>query len=114
MNFTRDAEVLAAFRGEAEERLEEIEAGLTGLSNAQTPPDPEVWRELFRCAHSIKAGANLLELHELEKLARNLEDYLDMLRKGILAFDESVMENMLEELDAMGFYVEGLSIPPTE
>lgn len=113
MDFTGDAEVLAAFRGEAEERLAEIEAGLAGLSDASTPPDLELWHRLFRCAHSIKASANLLELQALEKLAHNLEDYLDLLRKGVLDFDGSVMETMLEYLDAMGFYVEGLTIPPT-
>ncbi|OGR36854.1 MAG: hypothetical protein A2051_11125 [Desulfovibrionales bacterium GWA2_65_9] len=96
-----DPEVLAAFAEEAAERLEALEAGLLELERLPQEPQGDRLNAVFRDAHSIKAGSNLLHLKNLETAAHRLENVLDSLRKGQLAPHEDVFQALLDGVDLL-------------
>jgi two-component system chemotaxis sensor kinase CheA len=96
-----DPEVLAAFAEEAAERVSALEAGLLVLEGAPQAPHQDLLNAVFRDAHSIKAGANLLHLKSLETAAHRLENVLDSLRKGQLAPRGDVTQALLDGVDLL-------------
>lgn len=96
-----DPEVLAAFAEEASERLGALEAGLLELERSPREPQGDLLNAVFRDAHSIKAGANLLHLRNLETVAHRLENVLDSLRKGQLAPRGDVTQALLDGVDLL-------------
>lgn len=96
-----DAEVLAAFAEEAGERLQGLEDGLLALEKVRADPPVDLMDELFRNAHSVKAGAGLLGLRGLERAAHSLENVLDHLRKGTLAATDDVVSALLDGVDLL-------------
>ncbi|MBU1229720.1 MAG: Hpt domain-containing protein [Proteobacteria bacterium] len=96
-----DPEVLAAFAEEASERLSTLESGLLELERTAKAPQPGLLNAVFRDAHSIKAGANLLHLSLLETTAHRLENVLDSLRKGQLAAGGDVIQPLLDGVDLL-------------
>ncbi len=96
-----DPEVLAAFAEEASERLGALEAGLLELERLPQEPQGDLLNAVFRDAHSIKAGANLLHLKSLETAAHRLENVLDSLRKGQLAPREDVTQALFDGVDLL-------------
>lgn len=99
--FDSDPEVLAAFAEEATERLGALEAGLLELERTFQAPRADLLNAVFRDAHSIKAGANLLHLRHLETAAHRLENVLDSLRKGQLSPGEDVTQALLDGVDLL-------------
>lgn len=97
----RDPEVLAAFAEEAQERLLSLEAGLLDLERTPHSPPPGLLDAVFRDAHSVKAGANLLGLRGLERAAHSLENVLDTVRKGKLSPTDEVVSALLEGVDLL-------------
>jgi len=95
-----DPEVLAAFAEEAAERVGALEAGLLELERSPKNPH-DLLNAVFRDAHSIKAGANLLQLRGVETVAHRLENVLDCLRKGQLAPREDVTQALLDGVDLL-------------
>lgn len=73
--------VLEVFLEETEERLNAVESGLLQMEADATNVDEELIHGIFRDAHSIKAGANLLKLSNIETLSHKLENILEMIRK---------------------------------
>jgi len=96
-----DPEILAAFAEESAERLGALEAGLLELERLDQAPPAELLNAVFRDAHSIKAGANLLHLKSLEAAAHRLENVLDGLRKGQLALGDEVTQALLDGVDLL-------------
>jgi two-component system chemotaxis sensor kinase CheA len=107
-DLAQDTEVLAAYRAEAEERILEIEAGLKALAHQTGQVDENLLHRMFRCAHSVKAGANLLELRTLEIRAHSLENLFDELRKGKVTLDASLVDQLFERLDDMGLFLDAM------
>ncbi len=107
-DLAQDPEVLAAFMAEAEERILEIEAGLKALAHQTGQVDAHLLHRMFRCAHSVKAGANLLELRTLEARAHSLENLFDELRNGKVTLDVSLVDQLFELLDDMGLFLDAL------
>ncbi|QLA16092.1 Hpt domain-containing protein [Desulfolutivibrio sulfoxidireducens] len=107
-DLAQDPEVLAAFRAESEERILEIEAGLKGLAHQAWHVDEDILHRMFRCAHSVKAGANLLEIRELETRAHSLENLFDDLRNGKVTLDAPLVDQLFERLDDMGLYLDAM------
>ena len=101
-DLAQDPEVLAAFMAEAEERILEIEAGLKALAHQTGKVDENLLHRMFRCAHSVKAGANLLELRELETRAHSLENLFNDLRNDNVTLDAPMVDQLFEQLDDMG------------
>ncbi len=82
MDFRDDEEIIITFIEETKEHLLELESGILWLEKNQNAPNEERIHSMFRAAHSIKAGANLLDLRNIEKLAHLLENALQSVRQG--------------------------------
>jgi Chemotaxis protein histidine kinase and related kinases len=99
--YDHDPEVLAAFAEESAQRLADLERGLLELERAPAAPGSDLLNAVFRDAHSVKAGANLLGLTQVEKAAHRLENVLDLLRAGRLAAGEEVCQALLDGVDLL-------------
>jgi two-component system chemotaxis sensor kinase CheA len=97
---TQRDHVLEVFLEETTDRLDSIESGLLALENS-TECDPQLVNQIFRDAHSVKAGANLLKLFNLEKLAHALENVLEQIRQCKLEASEMVITACLESVDKL-------------
>lgn len=96
-----DPEVVATFQEESAERLASVESGLLNLEKNSGAMDPELLRQVFRDAHSLKAAANLLGFTSIERLAHRMENTLDMLRNGRLTPGGSLFSALLEGVDGL-------------
>jgi two-component system chemotaxis sensor kinase CheA len=93
-----DLEALrAAFRGEAEERLAEMEETLLLL--AEQPASEEALHTLFRGAHTVKGDALTVGFPRLAEVMRLAEDLLERVRAGtaeLAARDVGVLMRVLD------------------
>lgn len=99
-------DVLTVFVEESRERLASIERGLLVLEKNCRDVDEAMIHGIFREAHSIKAGANLLHLRNIEDLAHKLENILERMRRRELTPTGRIISILLEGLDAMREMVE--------
>ncbi|MBI3977672.1 MAG: Hpt domain-containing protein, partial [Chloroflexi bacterium] len=83
------AETLDVFADEAAEHLREIEAALARL--ASRPPDSASARAIRRSVHTLKGAAAVVGLHQVSRLAHQIEDVLDR----ALAADEDLAESLV-------------------
>jgi two-component system chemotaxis sensor kinase CheA len=69
------AQLRATFRGEAEERLNTVEAGLDAIAAAREREwRPELVDEVFRAVHSLKGAARSVDLAAIESFCQLLEE----------------------------------------
>ena len=108
MDFREDAEVIFTFMDETIEHLMETESGILLLEKNQAETDPTMIHAMFRAAHSIKAGANLLEFKNIEKLAHALEATLQSLLSGELILEEQSATLFLQGIDKIRELAENL------
>lgn len=106
IDFAQDPEVVATFREEAEGRVFELEQGVRRLRSPGAGDAGSLIGPLFRSAHSLKAGANLLGFSEMERAAHLMENTLEQMRKGELAPDAAVLDQLIESLDRIGFMLD--------
>ncbi|MDP2848884.1 MAG: Hpt domain-containing protein [Humidesulfovibrio sp.] len=99
--FDHDPEVLAAFAEESAVRISSLEKGLLELEREPATPSTNLLNAVFRDAHSVKAGANLLGLRQVETAAHRLENVLDMLRSGRLSAEPEVCQSLLDGVDLL-------------
>lgn len=97
----QDPEVLAAFAEESATRIASLERGLLELERDPAHPDAELLNAVFRDAHSVKAGANLLGLRQVETAAHRLENVLDLLRSGRMQASPDVCQSLLDGVDLL-------------
>lgn len=71
--------ILGYFIEEAKDHLNTIEPGLLSLQS--TLKDSEMVNEIFRAAHSIKGGAAMLGLDNIQRTAHLLEDCFKLLKE---------------------------------
>jgi two-component system chemotaxis sensor kinase CheA len=104
-----DNDVLEVFLEETSERLNSIETGLLKLEdNNDKNSQTDVINSIFRDAHSVKAGSNLLELKQIEKLSHKLENVLEMIRKNELKPNEMIITASLESIDKLRELIENI------
>ncbi len=103
----RGDEVLEVYLEETAERLDSIESGLLILENT-TGCDSSLVNSIFRDAHSVKAGANLLELKTIEALSHKLENVLEMIRRCELEANEMIITACLESVDKLRELIENV------
>ena len=92
--------ILEVYLEETAERLDSIEAGLLKLEKNKEC-EPVLVNSIFRDAHSVKAGANLLKLKTIESLSHKLENVLEMIRTCELEASEMIITASLESLDKL-------------
>ncbi len=107
-NLDKDPEVLATFKGEAYDRLAELECGVDLLQHGESIDVATVVHDLFRSAHSLKATSNLLGFQGIEKAAKNLEDLLHQLRKQQRPLDAQTKEQLVQLLDTVGLCIDDI------
>lgn len=98
-------EVVLTFVEESSERLANIESRLLAMENSSVPDETAI-NSVFRDAHSIKAGANLLELRNIETLAHRIENIFEQMRQGRFLADSTSVTVLLEALDKIKDMVE--------
>ncbi len=91
--------VFRTFLEESEERLDDMESGILAMCEMPDRLDPELIHSIFRDAHSVKAGANLLGYKNIEVLSHKLENILDMVRMGRMTPTALVTDTLLQTLD---------------
>ena len=97
----RSDQVVEIFIEETIERLDSIESGLLKLEECGKGCGPETVNSIFRDAHSVKAGSNLLELKNIEELSHKLENVLEMMRKKQIPPTETIITACLESVDKL-------------
>ena len=93
--------VLEIFIEETTERLDSIESGLLKLESNGKAYGTDAINSIFRDAHSVKAGSNLLKLEKIEELSHKLENVLEMIRKDRLDPTEMIITACLESVDKL-------------
>ena len=81
------------------EHLTEIENGILVLEKSSRNNDDELVHSMFRAAHSIKAGANLLKFRNIEALSHDLENTLQKLRQKKLVLNKEIVDVFLKGID---------------
>jgi|APSaa5957512622_1039677.scaffolds.fasta_scaffold19059_2 chemotaxis protein histidine kinase CheA len=101
MDYKDDMEIVSTFVSETRDHLDEIEYGILKFENTKQGLDSELIDSMFRAAHSIKAGANLLEFKNIEEVSHALENILQKLRLENLALDSEMVTVLLEAIDTI-------------
>jgi len=94
-----DDEIVQDFLIEGGETLEQLDAQLVSLESA--PDDKQLLNAVFRAFHTIKGGAGFLALDNLVAVSHKSEDIFDMLRKGVLRIEPTLMDTFLQVLDVL-------------
>jgi two-component system, chemotaxis family, sensor kinase CheA len=92
------------FCAEARDNLARVASRLIDLEN--TPDDPEIINELFRCVHTVKGGARLLAIKKIEVLAHEMESLLGDFRGNGRKADAGVIDVLIESSRALTDMVE--------
>jgi two-component system chemotaxis sensor kinase CheA len=93
---------LTEFVAEATEILETLGRDVLALDQRRgDEPDPERLNATFRSAHSLKGLAAMFGVERLAHLAHRTEDALDALRLGRVAFDDGLLDTLVEALDVL-------------
>jgi len=90
---------LSRFVEEAREHCARLSDGLLNLE--QAVDRTEAIHGLFRSAHTIKGSARMLKLLGVSELAHGMEDLLDALRGGRLAFTPAFSDALFRGVDAL-------------
>ncbi len=101
MEFNEDTKIVTTFIDETTEHLLEIENGIISLEKNIGNIDVELVHSMFRAAHSIKAGANLLKFRNIESLSHELEDTLQKLRQKKIDLNKDIVDIFLKGIDRM-------------
>ena len=91
-----------AFWQESSELLEQFESGLLHLEKNPQGYDAEIINTLFRCAHTIKGGAGVVQFDALVGFTHVVESLMDLLRKGEMQLSADLVALLLECKDYMG------------
>jgi chemotaxis protein histidine kinase CheA len=92
-------EFLGEFQAEAGEKLDVIASQLLRLE--RDPANPQPVREMFLAAHTIKGGAAMLRLTDVEALAHALEDLLTSFRERERTLDAATADMLFQSIDQL-------------
>ncbi|APE06866.1 metal-dependent phosphohydrolase [Alteromonas sp. RW2A1] len=107
LTFTPDEleeDILADLMEEINELYESSEQTLIELE--LRPADNELQRALFRSIHTIKGDLGLVNFSPLIPLLQHVEDLLDYLRKGQVAYTSTMSDLVLLTMDRVKAFVE--------
>jgi len=93
-----DDDIRNDFLAEAGELVEQLATQLMALE--RDPADQELLNAVFRAFHTVKGGAGFLQLPPLVELCHAAEDVLNAVRNQRRAFDDAVMDAVMQAVDA--------------
>ena len=99
IKFNEDEKIVTTFIEETKEHLTEIEQGILLLEKNSGNIDDGLVHSMFRAAHSIKAGANLLEFRNIEALSHEMENTMQNLRQQKLVLTKDIVDVFLKQID---------------
>lgn len=99
--------IMGYFLEEARDHLTTIEQGLLNLQS--TIEDPEMANQLWRSAHSIKAGAAMLGLSSIQQTAHRLEEGLQVFQVYPVKVDQKLEALFIRVFDSLRQLLEQLS-----
>lgn len=111
MDFQKDEAIVNSLIEETREHLSEMENGILLLEKNRENADNELIHSMFRAAHSIKSGANLLKLETIETLSHTFENLLLKLRQRQLDLNKEMVETFLTGIDDTGTLLNNLETP---
>jgi two-component system, chemotaxis family, sensor kinase CheA len=103
-----EADLTVAFRDEATDRLDQMDAALLAIEAGKA--GPQTIAELFRHAHTIKGAAGMLGLDDIRVLAHAVEDVLAVMRDAPAASAEFA-DPLLRATGALRAQVDGDDVP---
>ncbi len=95
---------LTRFIEEARKHIARLSSGLITLE--QHPDDSEEIHTIFRCAHTIKGSANMMNLTEISEFAHMIENDLSKIRDGEVVVSKSHIDLLLKAVDTLGGMVD--------
>ena len=97
----KDDENLQIFVDEALEHLLDFEQNILSIEQSGQDVDSEVVNTVFRAVHTIKGGAGLLGLHNINVLAHKMENLLGLIREHSLVPNAEIINFLLQAGDAL-------------
>ena len=94
-----DESLLSDFVSESKEHLDVASAQLLALENE--PKNEEAINSVFRAFHTVKGIAGFLTLDEIQLLAHDTENLLDLVRRNEIDLSSSLIDLVFEALDWM-------------
>lgn len=101
-----DREILSDFVMESLESLETVEVSLMDLE--QDPGNLDSINAIFRSFHTIKGVSAFLNLDRINMLAHRAENLLDKARSGEIGIQATVVDIILESVDALKKLIVGV------
>jgi len=101
-----DRDILSDFVMESLESLETVEVCLMDLE--QYPGDLNSINAIFRSFHTIKGVSAFLNLNRINMLAHHAENLLDKARSGEISIQATVVDIILESVDALKKLIMGI------
>lgn len=92
-------QIIGYFIEEAREHMETIERALLNLQ--LSCDDPEQMNQLFRAAHSVKGGANMLGFKAVGHVAHRMEDCFKILKEHPVPIDRQIEDLFLKGFDTL-------------
>jgi two-component system chemotaxis sensor kinase CheA len=92
------------FVSEAREHLQSFNESLLALE--KSPSSMDVIQEIFRSAHTLKGMSASMGFHDMEKLCHRMENQLDRVRNGQLAFDSGLATLLFQALDTLEIMID--------
>ena len=103
------SEDLQAFLQEADEQLQLLDEDIVKLEKDHD--NPELIKEIFRAAHTLKGSSGMLGHLRMTELAHHMETVLDKVRRNELPVSTEVVDALLHSLDALTMLKEELVSP---
>ena len=87
--------LLESFLQEARENLAFIDQNIENLGSG----DAELLNAVFRAAHTLKGGSGIVGFSAVKDITHHAEDLLDMVRDGLVAPSDAVIESLYNAFD---------------
>lgn len=106
------SEYMPMFLAECREHLQELNLTVVRLEDA--PDDRETLDEIFRAAHSLKGMSATMGFDGIARLTHQMEDVFELLRQRTSAIPATVVDVVLECLDALGAAIDTIDADGVE